>query len=158
MSIKLSIACILYLFCITRLFAQEEPTYVTYSNPRVTIKYMREGLLCSGIYKKHYKINFIHRDKLSSEKMKKLDLFLQKKNIWSMNEKYKGSLVLDAPWSHFVLYNVREHKCKNILYFDCYNQTLDSLMVYINDLIPKNKRKYYNIVNYHTSINNDTCR
>lgn len=152
------ITCFLCLLGITSSFAQDERTYVTYSNPRMTIRYMREGLLCSGLYKNKYHIRFIHRDNLSVKKIVELDNFIRRHSVWQMREQYrKRVLVLDASWNKFTLHRHNEEKYKTIFYANCYNQILDSFMVYINDLIPKSKRKHYDINGFRTLPCNDSC-
>lgn len=151
------ITCFLGLFGLTSSFAREECTYVTYSNPPyLTIRYMREGLLCSGLYKNKYHIRFIHRDNLSAKKMVQLDDFIKRYSVWQMREQY-STRVLDGSSSEFILYGQYEEKNKTILYSNCYNQILDSFMVYINELIPKSKRKRFDINRFRTLPSNDSC-
>ena len=135
----------------------EQFTYVNFKTPELQIKYMREGLLCSGSYKKTYHIDFIRKIPLA--KVMALQSYITRANIWSMSSSYeKIDRIIDGDYSKiFILNREQNDEYKNISYYNCYNPVLDSLMVYLNDLIPANKRKYYDINKYRYNKDMGNC-
>lgn len=131
-------------------------TYVYFKTPTLQIKYMREGLLCSGFYKGKYRTDFIQ--KLSSKKIIALQDYILRAKLWTMDSLYKNkNVILDGVWCVFILCDEREEQFKRIFYYECFNRSLDSLMIYLNDLIPDSKKKYYSLDKYRFIYRQDDC-
>ncbi len=125
-------------------------TYVKFKTPLLDIQYSKQGLLCNGIYKNKYRVDFIRMRNLDLKKVHALNDFITRNNFWSMGSSFvrvDGILDDNGPLM-FILNKEHTEEYKVISYQNCYNSVLDSLMIYLNDIIPTSKRKYYNISTY----------
>ena len=134
-------------------------TYVHFKRSLVQVRYLREGLLCSSIYKDKYHVDFFRINSLNKKSVEELKRFTYQSNIWLMDSIYVSKdLALSSPGSTIILNKELTDEYKRIVYDDCFNPVLDSLIVYLNNLIPLNKRKFYDINKFRSKPDQGNCK
>lgn len=63
----------------------EEYTYIHFSTSNLSLNYMRQGVLYSGIYKGKYFCNFYKTKKIPIEKRNAIQRFIKKENLWDLD-------------------------------------------------------------------------
>jgi hypothetical protein len=113
-----------------------------------SIKFSEEGLTCKNptFNLKKERTLFIDYFKLDKEKIKNLQDYLERKNF--MNDStasyYCKEIRLGNPWVNRIILRQYDN-FKIIKYDECYNQSIDSIFYYMNDLIPEKKKHLYEI-------------
>lgn len=126
--------------------------YIMYET-NLGIRYFLFGryLIIDGFYKEKYKSIFIKPKYIKLEKIKDLEDYIERKNIWNLpeiNTNDTAIVIQDPPFiSTFVIVDKYNNRCKILTYEECYSQSLDSLMYYMNDLIPNHYKKQLNLNN-----------
>jgi hypothetical protein len=122
------------------------------------IIYSQEGLLmyCSPCYNNNYHCQFIPLEQLDKEKTAQLQCFLQDNDFFSYCTYYGlGYIVLD-PTSYGIIIR-QNNSFKSIFLGNCYHSKLDSLVYYVNSIIPELYKEYYSISRYNDKVGTCIC-
>jgi hypothetical protein len=133
-------------------------TYVRFKGAFIDVKYSKEGLLCSGIYKNNYKVDFINVKKLNRVKLEALNQFILNSSIWLMDSSYVNQdVIIGGSWCTFIFTKDPDDQYKRVFNSNCYQPVLDNLIILLHEIIPQNKRKYYNLEKYRFNTSLGTC-
>ena len=127
----------------------EEYTYIHFSTSNLSLDYMRQGVLCSGIYRGKYFCNFYKTKKIPIEKRNAIQRFIKRENIWDLDTAFNNqTTIIGSIPQIFILNNPHKNVYKKITISSCYHSKMDSLIVYLNDLLPKSERRRMNLLNF----------
>lgn len=119
----------------------------------LSVKFMKEGLIIRRLKEKNWKekIKFIPIDKLNYKKYEKLHDYIFHNNLINKElEEYQSNFSFGHVGDGITIYNV--HSKEFIyLYYEVYDEEIDTLYDLINDLIPKRFKKKFSL--FHTNLN-----
>jgi hypothetical protein len=124
-----------------------------------TIIYSREGLLmrCFPCYDKDIHNQFIPQEQLDKEKEAQLQHFLQDNDFFSYCELYSSKyFILDGSGYNIIFR--QNNSFRTIFHYECYHSKIDSLVYYINSIIPEPYKEYYSIGRFRDGENPCICK
>lgn len=154
--IKISMIIVIFLLGLKSSLINNNPmpvkaieNYVCISAFGLEVKTIKEGLICSGWYKKKIKTSFFSYDKIDQVKWKRLNEFIFRFNENCLDSIYSAKqVVLGGSNYEIKLSSSKDGFYRRILYLNCFNSEIDSLIFYTSDLIPERQKKYFNLFKY----------
>jgi hypothetical protein len=120
------------------------------------IKFTEEGLICKNPLSKQRTLFITYLD-LDKKKINQFQDFLERNNFFKYDSVYKCSnRPINGNVRRIILR--KDDTFKTIVYDFCYNSKLDSIFMFMNDFVPKDKRELYEVEAGYPYEKNCECK